>query len=249
MRVPGAILAPDLFELTVGPVVPVDVPSPISPLEESNAKSLQDAIYNRLHAMLMRGAFQPGQKLSSRKLAAQLGTSDMPVRAVLGRLLAEGGLVQNQNGTFSVPALSLRVFREVMSLRAMLEAEATRQACGAIDRAGFQTLYTCIDGMTKAMEAQDAQTYFDLNQKLKFTIYHYASSQTLKSMIGLLWLQAGPFLRHLKKDFSKNRGGTFYIEVVDALANGDREAAAEAVSKDILTAMAFLTLHGNFGSE
>ena len=39
-------------------------------------------IYGELRQALMSGKFEPGQKLASRKLAATLGTSDMPVLTV-----------------------------------------------------------------------------------------------------------------------------------------------------------------------
>lgn len=51
---------------------------------------MHQSVYEQIRDVLMKGGFFPGQKVSSRKLAAQLGTSDMPVRAVLLRLLAEG---------------------------------------------------------------------------------------------------------------------------------------------------------------
>lgn len=211
--------------------------------------SMQDSVYSQIRDVLMRGGFSPGQKVSSRKLAALLGTSDMPVRAALGRLLAESALVQNANGTYSVPRISLRAFREVMTLRAMLEGEATTQACGNIDQAGFQELYLCAEGLDRAMKANAIDEYLDFNQRLKFTIYRYSTSQTLQSLIRLLWLRAGPFLRHLNKGLATMTEANFHEQAIEALATGDREKAAQAISKDILAGMAFLTLHGEFAPE
>lgn len=208
--------------------------------------SMQDSVYNQIRDVLMRGGFSPGQKVSSRKLAARLGTSDMPVRAALGRLLAEGALVQNANGTYSVPLISLRGFREVMTLRAMLESEATLQACGNVDQAGFQELHLCAAGLERAIAENAIDDYLDFNQRLKFTIYGYSTSQTLQSMIRLMWLRAGPFLRHLNKGLATMSAANFHDQAIAALATGDRQAAAEAISKDILAGMAFLTLHGEF---
>jgi DNA-binding GntR family transcriptional regulator len=116
-------------------------------------QSVQDQVYGQLRDVLMRGGFAPGEKVSSRKLAARLGTSDMPVRAALGRLLAEGALVQNANGTFSVPLISLRKFQEVMRARALLEREATAEACGLIDAAGFEELRDAAKGLAQAISA------------------------------------------------------------------------------------------------
>lgn len=163
------------------------------PLMRIDFQSMQDKVYDQITQVLMRGGFEPGQKVSSRKLAAALGTSDMPVRAALGRLLAEGGLVQNSNSTFSVPLISQRTFREVMELRALLEGQATSEACDNIDAQGLAELRDCAAGLDQAIARNEINDYLDFNQRLKFTIYRYAESRTLRTHIQLLWLQAGPF--------------------------------------------------------
>ena len=197
----------------------------------------------------MRGGFAPGEKVSSRKLAARLGTSDMPVRAALGRLLAEGALVQNANGTFSVPLISLRKFQEVMKTRALLEREATSEACGQIDGAGFEELHDAAAGLDRAISENAIEDYLDHNQRLKFAIYRYCPSQTLQTLISLMWLQAGPFLRHLNKGLDRMIEANFHDEAIAALERGDGKAAGEAIARDILSGMAFLSTHGEFAAE
>ncbi|RUW66422.1 GntR family transcriptional regulator, partial [Mesorhizobium sp. M2A.F.Ca.ET.067.02.1.1] len=49
---------------------------------------LHEKVYLELVRALMSGQLQPGQKLTSRKLAKELGTSDMPVRSAFTRLQA-----------------------------------------------------------------------------------------------------------------------------------------------------------------
>lgn len=210
---------------------------------------MHQSVYEQIRDVLMKGGFSPGQKVSSRKLAAQLGTSDMPVRAALLRLLAEGALVQNSNGTFSIPLISLRKFREVMSLRVILEREATAQACGNIDQHGFAQLRICAEGLARAIRINAIDDYLDFNQRLKFTIYAYSTSQTLQSMIRLMWLQAGPFLRHLNKGLQKMNEANFHEEAISALLAGERDKAAEAIARDIQAGMAFLTLQGDFAAD
>ncbi|MGY9050084.1 hypothetical protein P775_14000 [Puniceibacterium antarcticum] len=47
---------------------------------------LHEVVYARLRHAIMSGLIAPGRKLTSRKLARELGTSDMPVRSALLRL-------------------------------------------------------------------------------------------------------------------------------------------------------------------
>ena len=138
----------------------------------------------------MSGKFEPGQKLTSRKLAAALGTSDMPVRAAISRLTAEGGLVQRSNGTFIVPRVTRPAFKELMELRSLLEGRATSLACARIDVDGLRRLHKYSDELDRAAAADDIVKYLDVNQKLKFTIYSYCESPKLYSLIEILWLQA-----------------------------------------------------------
>jgi DNA-binding GntR family transcriptional regulator len=219
------------------------------PLVRVDFQSMQDKVYEQITQVLMRGGFEPGQKVSSRKLAEALGTSDMPVRAALGRLLAQGGLVQNGNGTYSVPLISQRTFREVMELRALLEGQATAEACGNIDKKGFLDLRKCAAGLDVAIKENDINGYLDFNQRLKFTIYQYCQSRILRSHIELLWLQAGPFLRHLNTDLRQMIEANFHNGAIAALKEGDAAKASAEISRDILAGMHFLLAKAKFADD
>ncbi|MBB3772799.1 DNA-binding GntR family transcriptional regulator [Angulomicrobium tetraedrale] len=212
-------------------------------------QSMHEQVYTQITDVLMRGGFAPGQKVSSRKLAAALGTSDMPVRAALGRLLAEGGLVQNANGTYAVPSVDPVRFRDVMELRALLEGRAAEQAAGCIDAAGLRELEDCGAELDAAFAENDTQRYLDINQRLKFTIYRYTPSQTLKAHIRLLWLQAGPFLRHLNGRLPQMLDANFHDEAIAALKAGDGPRAGAAIARVILAGTHFLLAHVSFAED
>lgn len=216
------------------------------PLTPIDFQSMQNKVYEQISSVLIRGGFAPGQKVSSRKLAAALGTSDMPVRAALGKLLAQGGLQQNPNGTFSVPWISRSKFREVMELRAILEARAAREACGRIDQQGFRELEKFGAGLDASIVSNDIQAYLDFNQRLKFKIYGFSQSETLKAHIQLLWLQAGPFLRHLNQDLQKMRHANYHDDAIAALRAKHRDHVARAIMRDILAGMEFLLQNASF---
>lgn len=218
-------------------------------LEPIDFQSMHDQVYEQLRTVLMRGGFEPGQKISGRMVGKALGTSEMPARAALGRLLAERALVQKSNGTFAIPIATRRRFQEVMELRELLEGHATFQACDRIDDQGLDDLRRSRDGLAQALEENNLERYLDFNQKLKFGIYRYCSSETLRSHIELLWLQCGPFLRHLSTDRSKVRATSYCEEAVDALVARDARRASAAISKDIRSGLEFLLVHGSFSDD
>ena len=210
---------------------------------------LHERVYDELRRALISGKFTPGQKLTSRKLAAALGTSDMPVRAAISRLTAERGLIQLANGTFIVPMLSRDRFEEVMGLRALLESRATALACGRIDAAGFRQLHKYSSDLDDASRRVDIISYLDVNQKLKFTIYGYCNSPSLYNLIEMLWLQAGPALRYHSKLLREITKINFHRQAIASLERGKRAAAAKAIARDIEAGMKALLKVGQFRAE
>jgi DNA-binding GntR family transcriptional regulator len=207
------------------------------PVAQIDFAPLHERVYVELRQALMSGKFAPGQKLTSRKLAAALGTSDMPVRAAISRLTAEGGLVQRSNGTFIVPRISRAAFKELMELRALLEGRAASLACGRIDAVGLRHLNKYSDELDRASAADDIVTYLDVNQKLKFTIYRYCESPKLYSLIEILWLQAGPALRYHAKVLRGIKDINFHRQAIEALEKKNRAAAGAAITRDIKAGM------------
>ena len=219
------------------------------PVAQIEFAPLHERVYDELRSALMSGKFTPGQKLTSRKLAAALGTSDMPVRAAISRLTAERGLIQLANGTFIVPMLSRDRFEEVMGLRALLESRATALACGRIDAAGFRQLHKYSSDLDDASRRVDIISYLDVNQKLKFTIYGYCNSPSLYNLIEMLWLQAGPALRYHSKLLREITKINFHRQAIASLERGKRAAAARAIARDIEAGMKALLKVGQFRAE
>jgi DNA-binding GntR family transcriptional regulator len=219
------------------------------PLTQIDFTPLHERVYAELRRAVIAGRFEPGQKLTSRKLAAALGTSDMPVRAAISRLTAEGGVVQLSNGTFALPILGRDQFREVMELRALLEGRATRLASDNIDGKGFKRLRDHAQSLDKAANDQDIVAYLDANQKLKFTIYEYCGAPTLRSLIEMLWLRAGPALRYHLTVLPRITKINFHHQAIRALHQKEASAASDAISRDILEGMQSILTVARFAED
>ena len=86
-------------------------------LGQIESATIQVQVYQRLREALFTGMFAPGQSLTIRGLADSLGTSSMPVRESLQRLVAEHALVQMPNRTFKVTPFTPEMFRELVRVR------------------------------------------------------------------------------------------------------------------------------------
>jgi len=210
---------------------------------------MHDQVYDEICKSLMAGQFEPGQQLSSRKLAALLGTSDMPVRTALSRLIAEGGLVRKSNATICVPRCSRRSFKEGMDLRAVVEGYATRLACSRLTEQDYKSLDRYASALEEARSTNDVRQYLDANRNLKFAIYNKCGSEMLLHTLGMLWLKVGPFLRSLSSELGQVAAANFHREAISALRRRDGAAAAAAIRKDIRAGRDLLLAHAKFGDE
>ncbi len=68
-------------------------------LKKLNWEPMHDTVYSGIRDAIVGAQFEPGQKLSLRAIAGELGVSAMPVRAAVLRLVAK----KAWNGTFSLP--------------------------------------------------------------------------------------------------------------------------------------------------
>jgi DNA-binding GntR family transcriptional regulator len=198
-------------------------------------ETVQERLYATLRDKLMRGGFEPGQKLKIAELANAFGTSAMPVREALNRLTAERALETMANRTVRVPALSKDSLQELREARFAIEGLAVARAAANMTEATLATLRRLIDAQCETDAVHVSEASAEQNRAFHFTIYRQAGSAVLLPIIESLWLQFGPYLREASERFDgrEGRGTNFHVEVVDALARGDAPAARAALEADI----------------
>ena len=198
-------------------------------------ETVQERVYSALRDRLMRGGFEPGQKLKISELAAAFGTSAMPVREALNRLAAERAVESLPNRSVRVPALSKDTLRDLREARFAIEGLAVERAAAKIGSATLATLEQLIDAQA-ATDAQHSPTgSAENNRAFHFTIYRESASNILLPIIESLWLQFGPYLRIASERFDgrDGRGTTFHVEILAALARHDGRRARAALESDI----------------
>ena len=198
-------------------------------------ETVQERVYATLRDKLMRGGFEPGQKLKIADLAAALGTSAMPVRDALNRLAAERAVQSLPNRGMRVPALSSASLQDLMEARFAVEGLAVERASLNMRAATIAALRGFVDTQSKTDDAHVSEQSAEQNRAFHFTIYRSAESSVLLPIIESLWLQCGPYLRIASERFDgrHGRGIDFHTEIVDALERGDSAAARRALQSDI----------------
>ncbi|MFC4623994.1 GntR family transcriptional regulator [Daeguia caeni] len=208
------------------------------------SEPLHEQAYNALRNALRMGRFMPGQTMTTRGLGASLGISATPVREALQRLIAEGALELLPNRSIRVPEMTRARFSEITEIRCRLEPLAASSAVNAVSESLLQQLVNLRVSMHVAITEGRFSDYLADNQSFHFAIYAAAGMPYLLQLIGLCWLQTGPWLNMLAHE------GRFHAIANDehdvmiaALRNKDVEALAAAVEKDIREASQVLMLH------
>src|SRR5215475_2892954 len=198
-------------------------------------ETVQDRVYSVLRDRLMRGGFEPGQKLKIAELATALGTSAMPVREALNRLAAERAIESMPNRRVRVPSLSKESLRDLMEARFAVEGLAVSRAAANMDEATLLLLRQIIAAQSETDAEHVSEASAEQNRAFHFTLYRKSGSAVLLPIIESLWLQFGPYLRVASERFDgrEGRGTNFHVEIVDALSRNDAAAARRALESDI----------------
>lgn len=226
--------------MTQAKVFPVDV------------STLQERVYQELRSALLQGRYAPGETVTIRALARALGTSEMPVREALQRLVAEKVLQQTPARSIQVTPLTRERYDELTRIRMSIEGLATRLATPFFDAPSIKSLKRLNLEMSYATEANDRLSVLQNNQEFHFTIYRTARSPQLLEIIETLWLRSGPFLASAysgpeRPEEMFARAAKVHDRLIAALERRDSRAAMYAIMLDIKSAAAWYRRYCDFG--
>ena len=209
-------------------------------------RTVQDLVYDELRRSLMTGVFTPGEKISLRRLTEQTGTSMMPVREAVNRLIAERAFQVVPKRQVIVPPMTAEKFDEIVHWRVELESAAVRAACRKVTPELIRRLEEINKQIIEAVESDHKDALLPLNYEFHFTIYGAAQLEVLRPMIESLWLQAGPFTYYSTPSPRALWDVRHHRDLLNALQRGDESDAQQAVTRDIETAALFLKRLGHF---
>jgi DNA-binding GntR family transcriptional regulator len=200
-------------------------------------RALRESVFEVLLLAIVRGEVKPGIWSNHKLLAEQLQVSGTPLREALQEL-AGCGIIENQynRGTIVRPFGPTQL-SEIFSVRALLEAEATRLACPLVDRAALEeiksrTLELGNKGASIGWAAKVVASDDDFhsliasscgNQRLKEEIFRYRS--LLTCIRRTVADHQYPFDLALPE----------HLAVIEAILSENAAKAAEAMTQHILS--------------
>lgn len=215
----------------------------LSPVDVS---TLQERVYLKLREALYQGRFSAGETLTIRGLAAALGTSAMPVREALQRLVAEKALVQTPSRSIRVASFTPELFWELIRIRMAIEGMATRRAALNPPPGLVADLREINASMIASIRTGFTEDVLDANKRFHFAIYAAAEMPQLLEIINNLWLRTGPYLGvAYRMGYSDPflTGTRFHERIAQAIERRDGRRAASGLKVDIWATAKWFTRH------
>jgi DNA-binding GntR family transcriptional regulator len=214
----------------------VEPPAQALSLGPVRQRALRESVFEVLLLAIVRGQMTRGIWSNHKLLAEQLNVSVTPLREALQELAACGIIENHYNrGTIVRPFGPPQLF-EIFQVRAILEAEATRLACGRIDIGTLTELKTQANELiskespdwTSLVVASDDNFHSSIasfcgNQRLKEEIFRYRSLLTS--------IRRAVADHHYPFDLALPE----HLAVIEALLNHQPDEAARAMNRHILS--------------
>jgi DNA-binding GntR family transcriptional regulator len=154
-----------------------------APKPLARAETLGDRIYDELRKRLQHTPLQPEERLVDVEVAAAYGTSRMPARDALLRLVNEGYLVGTTRG-FVAPTLSLDDVRDIFEVRCLLEPAAIASVASNVDAAAKQELTLALKRARQAAANNDDEEMALANMAFRQAWLSRVKNQRLANTIG-----------------------------------------------------------------
>jgi DNA-binding GntR family transcriptional regulator len=203
----------------------------------------RQAIVESLIADVLHGRLRAGQHLGTQELAQRHGVSHTPIREALIALAGVGVIDLLPNRGAVVRKVTAADVREVCQVRRVLECEATRRACGRLDRAELTAISVELqrlmsgNGRSKSSFIQRARALDDRLHDLiavscgnRFLAQELSRLKTLfRAFRDMAWAY-----EELRSDFRRLAGeAQEHLAIVDALLSENAKEAARAMARHI----------------
>ncbi|MBI4182382.1 MAG: GntR family transcriptional regulator [Proteobacteria bacterium] len=201
---------------------------------ELAVEALRDAI--------LRGKYEPGQRLRQNQVARELGLSATPVREALRELRAQGIVEHQSRRSVRVAELDLDNLRELYAVRSLLESRAARLSVPCLTEADLARLVRLQATMEAAFKAARMKAILAADKEFHETLYRSAGNRHLLGLVRQLWES---FPRHLlwlvpgrtESSLAEHR------RILAAARRRDGAAAARAVGRHLASGLKALSRH------
>lgn len=204
-------------------------------LKSKGRPTARDYVAGELRRGIVRGQFEPGEKLNPHELAEHFGVSQTPAREAI-QLLATEGLVRNDPFRGArVAELTAEEYEELYLMRVGLEQMAARLGAEAISDEGVAEMERLLGEMASAVKAGDIDLFYERDREFHLTHYGASGRESLVRLIMNLRVSSERYARAayvLPKVSMKDTLAT-HKEMLDAVRDRDGARCAAVMKQDL----------------
>jgi len=200
-------------------------------------------VYEELRRAILRGEFQPGERLRTAALAERLGTSRTPVREALVLLEGDGLVELEPRRGALVRAFDPEDLIDLYEVRAVLDARAAQRAAARITPDQLARLdANCAAAEQLAVAGADQiDALIALNETFHAVVVEAAGSPRLAAALRTVAGIPRPFkIAFWAVADQRERSLTAHREIASTLRAGSAERAESAMRLHILNARDYL---------
>jgi DNA-binding GntR family transcriptional regulator len=215
-------------------------------------ESIVDLAKRHMELWIIKGEYEPGQKLKEEEIAMRLGISRPPIREAFKALETEGLVVRKPRRGVFVTEMTAKDVWEAYTLKAALYEMATELAMNTISANQICEL----DAVVRQMEASTKMASVDL---LKYQEYHQnfhhkimviSGHNRLKKISISIHNQVGRFsYKSLQNKSHLLSSVRYHRQIINAMKAKDKTQACRLMKEHVLAALNVLLSMPDFRKE
>ncbi|HHX60506.1 MAG TPA: GntR family transcriptional regulator [Epulopiscium sp.] len=195
---------------------------------------LRDIVFHTLRKAIITGELSAGERLMETQLGEKLGVSRTPIREAIRKLELEGLVVMVPRKGAQVAPFTQKDIKDVLEVRAALEALAVRLACKRMDERSFLRLQLVNTEYEYAAKENDIETMIEKDVEFHEVIFGATENDKLVQMFGNLGEQVHRFrIAYLKNSGASRVVQEEHMEILQALRSRDADLAAHLATTHI----------------
>jgi DNA-binding GntR family transcriptional regulator len=197
-----------------------------------NFQTVGDMTYEVIRESILKGVFEPGERLRQDQLANMIGVSRIPVRSALLQLESEGLITFHPYRGAVVNKLTVDDMREIYEIRVVLETHALRKAIGAMTPERLEHL----EQLARELNAiSDGEEFLSRRMDFFSELYDGAHQARLVGMIERLRAEAAHYWLERHVDYVRGPGQRDHMQVLEFIRAGDTKGAVRWLREHLET--------------
>lgn len=157
------------------------------------AAPLADQVFETLRGWIVNGQLQPGYHLRVRDVADLVGTSVMPVREAVRRLVEAGLAVHEPYKGARVRGLDVSELEQAYDVRILLEGECARLGAQKADVVAVERMQSHWNLLEGAVRSGDVTAALEQDELLLGALYQSSGNEIMFDVIRGLWDKCRPY--------------------------------------------------------